>query len=861
MLKAVVVRLVTFAAARAWATLAVGALLATAALAFAATHFHMTTDTTELIAPTVQWRKDEAALSKAFPQQNDLSVIVVDGGTPELAEDAAARLTARLETDKTHFKGVRRPDGGPFFARNGLLLQSTDQVRRTTESLVQAQPFLGPLAADPSLRGVMAAFGALTLGVEQGTTTLESVRKPVGALADAMEAVNAGKPAFFSWQAAVGTGGGLSAPRRRFILVQPKLDYGDLTPGGPATEAIHKAAADLKLDAAHGQTVRVTGSVPLSDEEFSSISENFGFVGMAMLGGVVVMLWLAVRSVRIAAAILITTITGLILTAALGLAAVGRFNLISVAFIPLFVGLAIDFGIQIGVRFRAERLGEPDVGAALAKAAAAIGASLALAACAVTLGFLAFLPTSYVGVSELGVIAGLGMITGLLLNVTLLPALLVLLNPPDQGREVGSPAMAPLDRFLHERRRLVLGVFVGATVMSIAGLPLIRFDFNPFHLRNPRAEAMATFADLTRDPTQTLNTVDALAPSPQAAKALAQRLSKLPEVEQAVTLTSFVPDDQPAKLALIQDADSLLDPTLNPFDAALQPDDAEVVRSLGATAGSLRRVAGTSQAPGASEARRLADALAKLAAGPAEARARAAETLVKPLNVLLDQVRTLLTPEPVTLETLPPDLRSDWIGVGGQARVQVFPKGDSNDNADLVRFARAVRTVAPHASGAPISIQEAGRTISSAFVTAGVLSFVLISGLLLLALRDIKEVLFTLAPVVLSIFLTLLTCAAVRLPINFANIIAFPLLVGVGVAFHIYFVMAWRSGVKDLLQSSLAQAVLFSALTTGVAFGALVFSSHPGTASMGWLLMISLVWTLVAALIFEPALLGPPKEG
>ena len=93
-------------------------------------------------------------------------------------------------------------------------------------------------------------------------------------------------------------------------------------------------------------------------------------------------------------------------------------------------------------------------------------------------------------------------------------------------------------------------------------------------------------------------------------------------------------------------------------------------------------------------------------------------------------------------------------------------------------------------------------------------------------------------------------------PINFANIIAFPLLFGVGVAFHIYFVMAWRDGATNLLQSSLARGVFFSALTTGTAFGSLMFSSLPGTASMGRILMISLIWTLVAALIFEPALLG-----
>ena len=193
--------------------------------------------------------------------------------------------------------------------------------------------------------------------------------------------------------------------------------------------------------------------------------------------------------------------------------------------------------------------------------------------------------------------------------------------------------------------------------------------------------------------------------------------------------------------------------------------------------------------------------------------------------------------------------------------MQVSPKGNSNDNATLKRFSAAVRRIAPEASGAPISVQEAGRTITRAFITAGLLSLVTICALLIVALRSVKETLFTLAPIVLSGFLTLATCVVIGQPINFANIIAFPLLFGVGVAFHIYFVMAWRAGVADLLQSSLARAVFFSALTTGMAFGSLILSSHPGTASMGKILMISLVWTLITALLFEPALLGPPKPG
>jgi hopanoid biosynthesis associated RND transporter like protein HpnN len=852
---------VRLACERPWLTLAISLLLAAAALVYAATHFDMTSDTAKLISPKAEWRRHEQALDAAFPENGDTSVVVVDGATPEIAEKGAADLAAALEPQKKLFLSVRRPDGGAFFAREGLLFLSTAEVRSTADQLVSAQPFLGPMAADPSLRGVMTAVSTLADGVTQGSTDLASVDKPIRALADALQTLASGKSAFFSWQAMVADSGkGLKAPTRRFIVVRPKLDYGALMPGVDASDAIRASAARLHLDAAHGAHVRITGSVPLSDEEFASLADRAWLVGGAMLLAVLAMLWLAVKSVRLVAAILGTTLVGLVMTAAVGLLTVGRFNLISVAFIPMFVGLGVDFGIQLSVRFRAERLTGQALKDSLVAAARGIGGSLMLAAAAIVLGFLAFLPTDYVGVSELGIIAGLGMVIGLVLNVTLLPALILLLKPPPQTEEVGSRRMAPVDRFLIERRSLVLWAFGISTLVSVALLPFVRFDFNPLHLRNERGEAMSTLIDISKDPSQTINTIDVLAPSLAGADAIAARLAKLPQVDQVVTLSSFVPDDQAPKLAAIADAQLLLDPTINPFEVLPAPADAEVVQALRDAAAKLHTAAGGRSGAPAADAQRLAAALETLAAGPAAQRQRAADALVPPLNTLLDQVRAMLSAEPVTLQTLPPELSADWVAKDGRARAEAAPRGDSNSNAVLVRFARAVRAVAPDASGPPISVQEASKTISGAFIEAGLLSLAFITVLLLVVLRSLREVAFTLAPIVLAGFLTLGTCVLIGQPINFANIIAFPLLFGVGVAFHIYFVMAWRAGATDLLQSSLARGVFFSAMTTGMAFGSLIFSRHPGTASMGKILMISLIWTLVAALIFEPALLGPPQR-
>ncbi|MFZ5796080.1 MAG: MMPL family transporter [Pseudomonadota bacterium] len=853
-------QLVALGVRRPFAVLALCLALVVGATVYAATHFAMTTDTAALISPKIAWRQNEKAVETAFPQLSDVLLVIVDGKTPELAEAATAKLSAALAEDTRHFRTVQRPDGGAFFDREGLLFGSTASVKASTKALIDAQPLLGPLASDPSLRGIAGAFSTMLTGVTNGDVPLSRIDRPMRTMAAALETLAAGKPAYFSWQQLFAEpGAGAAPPLRRLILAQPKLDYGALQPGEDAVAAIQAQATKLGLDQAHGVTVRTTGEVPLADEEFATLEENIGFVGLVMAAAMLVTLWFATRSVKIVAGIVVTIVAGLVVTTALGLLAVGALNLISVAFIPLFVGLGVDFGIQIAVRFNAERLDGADTGTALQRAAVALSAPLALAAGAVFLGFGAFLPTDYIGIAELGIIAGLGMVVALIASVTLLPAILMLLKPGAPRREVGFAEAAPIDRWLHTHRKTVLWAFGLSMAGSIVLLPFVQFDFNPLHLRAKDGPAMRALNDLMRDPLRTPNTINLLAPNADAAKALAEKLSALPEVAEAVSVDSFVPADQETKLALVQDASLLLDATINPFDVTPPPDDADSAAALARTAAELRAVAASHPGPAAESARRLATAFARLAVGTPQDRARATTLLVTPLDTMLNQIRATLQAEAVTRATLPPEIAGNWIAKDGRALVQVFPKGDSNNNAVLRRFTKAVRTVAPDASGLPVATQEAAGTVAWAFVEAGLLALALVSGLLFLVLRDIKEVAFTLAPVVLSGFLTLGSCVLIGQPINFANIIAFPLLFGVGVAFHIYFVMAWRGGATDLLQSSLARAVLFSALATGSAFGSLWLSHHPGTASMGKILMISLAWTLVCALIFEPALLGPPR--
>jgi len=853
------ISLVRFACRQPWPMLGVALLLALLSLGYVAGNIQMSSDASALISVKVPWRAAEHRMDAAFPGNGDSTLVVIDGQTPELAEAAAATLAQALATDHAHVRAVSRPDGGPFFAKEGLLFASAAEVQATTARMIEAQPFLGPLAADPSLRGIAGALGTMLQGVARGDAKLDKIDAPMAHLAAALEAQGAGRPAYFSWQSLLQSGRGtLALPTRRLLLVRPVLDYGALMPGEASSDAIRATAARLHLDPGHGITVRLTGSVALSDEEFASLADHWWIVAGAMAVAMIGTLWLATRSLRVTGAILGSTIMGLVVTTALGLLAVGRLNLISVAFIPLFVGLGVDFGIQLAVRFQAERHRGAAAAAAFEDAAVRLGPALLLAAGAVCLGFLAFLPTDYRGIAELGMIASIGMIVALLFSATALPALLMILRPGRPRDEVENMALAPADAFLLRRRRLVLGSFVVALVASIALLPFVRFDFDPLHLRARTGEAVATIYDLMRDPDRTPNTIDILTPNLAAAQALAARLEKLPEVGRVITAASFVPDDQPAKLAIIADAQTLLDLTLDPVATLPPPNDGDAVKSLAGTATALRLAAAGEPGKAADDARGLAVQFERLARGAPAVRAAAAALLVPPLQTMLGELRDSLAAQPVAIGDLPADVRGDWLAKDGQARVNVVPKAAYAGGAGLTSFTKAVLAVAPDATGPAVSMQGAARTIAGAFVEAGVLAFAIVTALLFVALRSSREVVLTLAPVVLSIFLTLGTCVLIGQPINFANIIAFPLLFGIGVAFHIYFVMAWRAGATNLLQSSLARAIFFSALATGTAFGSLWFSHHPGTASMGKVLMLSLIWTLVCALIFEPALLGPP---
>jgi hopanoid biosynthesis associated RND transporter like protein HpnN len=832
--------------------LLIAALFAAGSLWATKTWLGVTTDTGGMFAASLPWKQRTDALARLFPQNDDLIVAVVSGRIPEEAEATAAALAARLRQDHVHFQDIRQPDTLPYLQKNAFLLIGTGDLQDVLNRTIDAQPFLGELAADPSLRGLFSALGLVVQGVEHNQS-LADIGPALTKFHAALASAAAGHPQALSWEELLAGKLADQAGRFRFVLCKPVLDYGALQPGGAATRVVRQAAASISWVRSGDARVRLTGSVVMDDEEFATVAKGAvaGLIGSFLL--VLVWLYLAVRSWRLMIPIMATLVLGLLLTTGFAAIAIGTLNLISVAFAVLFVGIAVDFAIQFSVRLRERRFTYPGLVDGMRETGRRSGAQILVAALATASGFLAFTPTNFIGVAQLGVIAGVGMLIAFACTLTFLPAMLCLCHPKRERREVGFAFARAMDPVVHRHRRVVVASFAALAMAGAVCAPFIRFDGDPLHTKDPHSEAIRVLHDLMQDPITNPYTIEALLPSLTAAQSAAGELAKLKLSDEVLTLESFLPTDQDKKLALIQDAASILGPTLAP-PATLPPVSAAAFRQAAVKlAAALAEVAPKLAAD--NPLRQIGGDVQALSRAPDATLLAANQALTEFLPLQLDRLRLVLTAQRVTLADIPPELRRDWVLPDGRARLQVLPKAAVQDGHTLRSWVKAALKVVPECAGSAVWILKSADTITSAFRIAAYSALGAITVILLLALRRILDVALVLVPLMISALLTTLLLKLFGMSLNFANIIALPLLLGVGVSFNIYFVMNWRSGVHRYLGSATARAVMFSALTTSTAFGSLALSAHPGTASMGVLLLMSLGCTVVTTLVFTPALL------
>ncbi|MEX2525598.1 MAG: MMPL family transporter [Gammaproteobacteria bacterium] len=845
------------------AVILVAVISAVSAFHYTVNNIGMDSDTKDLLSEDLQWQKLDRAYERHFPQYLDNVLVVVEADTPDQAMDAARALYDEFGRGEDSISGVYYPYALEIIRQSSLLFLNTGELQDLADNLAAIQPFLSKLTEDQTLRGLFDMLSDAIDAMEDGEEIdIEPLLRQINT---AITSVEDNKPFRVSWQHLMRGEETEKDVYREYIVLQPELNYSKLFPVATAIEKIRERIKQAHLSGI-GARVNLTGSAMLAHEEMKSVTRGTGIaLGLALLV-VTVIMWLGLGSVRLVIASLLTLITGLIFTAGFATAAIGNLNLISVAFAVLYIGLGVDFAIHYCLRYRELLANDMDKHDAIDESSLNTGRSLFLCTMTTAIGFFAFVPTDYDGVAELGLISGVGMFISLIVTMTLLPALLSLLplKKPVQMRSPGLPLPRRIGAFPLTHARSVRWTALLLSVLALAAATQIRFDYNTLNLQNADNESVITFKSLLSDPDTSPWRGVIVAQGRDDAQRTMTQLEALPVVEDVIWLEDFIPGNQPEKLAIIEEMNLLLFGLPQPGEVSSNITTGEQYDAVREFNDRLGQTPLLETEPVMNRLHRdLSAYVDNLEQMGADERARSLETLsesiLASLPGRLQTLRESLQAVAVSVEDLPQQIVRRWRSDEDGYLLEIMPVENLMDNGAMRRFVKEIQKRDERLIGAPVVTLEASDAVVGAFAQAFLYAFAVIALFLFIVLKHKRDAIYILTPLTMAAVFTASATVLLDMPFNFANIIALPLLLGIGVDSGIHILHRYRTALpahKNILATSTARAVVVSALTTMGSIGNLAFSHHTGTASMGKLLTLGIAVTLICMLIILPSLLA-----
>lgn len=837
---------------------------------YTADHLSINTDTAELIAPDAPFQQNRRKFEQAFSQDMHTLLLVVESDVPELTKSATKRLGRLLAADKSNFDSVYVPNDNEYFHKNGLLYLEPNDLQTLSNSLSQAQPFIGRISKEPNLTGFFSILEDALTSANKDQSVPIDMTSLIDKINAALHQRTNGDASLLSWENLIAEQNITKASANKgFINVLPKFDYSSIRPAENAIEAIRKAAEEIQEPNLPKVKVWVTGEVGLEDDELLGMSTGTFNASIFSVVLVFAILLKAYHSLSLTFATLFTLTVGMVFCGGFAAFAVKELNLISVAFAVSNIGLGVEYAIHFCLRYRDNLLHHVDKARALHSTLVSTSPSLLLCAGTTAIGLYAFIPTDYKGVSELGLLAGTSLFICLLVTLTMLPLLLkyVPVSIPEKT-DAAHPALATLAEKLAtltlHYAKPIAATTAALTVVSIGLILQVQTDFNPLNLRDPKTESVIAFKNLMKDKDTSPMTLTILAPDADKAKALQQQLAKIDTVDKTISLFDFVPEDQEDKLAIVDEIALILGAQPKRFPE-LQPDPAPEI-GIDKLLKAIDTVLPTKKDAKDIQAlttlrKELRDILLELDARQETSRRQFIEqvqiTLLGTLPKVMNELYASLNASEVSLADVPADIKERWLSKNGLYRIQIIPKYDLNDLGNMTKFITDVQAVAPETTDLPIMYWESMKEVISAFQEAIIIALVTIAALLMAIRRSLTDTLLVMTPLILAGLFTMASTVLTGTPINFANIIALPLLLGLGVDNGIHMVEKLHHSLSEdqnIYQSSTARAMFYGALTTASSFAGLAFSPHQGIASMGLVITIGIFWIMTCTFVILPAL-------
>ena len=664
------------------------------------------------------------------------------------------------------------------------------------------------------------------------------------------------------------------------LLIPSEGNVSSFSPQKATIKKLRGILADARK-ALPNVSIGLTGEPVLMTDELTQSTEDMIIGSIVAFGLIALIFTFSYHEIIRPALAIVALVSALFWSLGFAVLTVGHLNIISQAFILMMLGLGIDFGIQILGRYEEEWLKGRGVAHALENTLQYTGLAVITSGGTTALAFYTMCFNDFLGLAELGIIAGSGMVFAVLTSLVFLPALLAW---RDKGRHVPKmdPKPPPMDRgekidaFLFARPRLMIaiGLIITLWMGGMIGLKHVPFDYNLLHLQSQNLESVSLARDLSTDFIFGVVVAENL----DDARAKTEALLKLPSVRDVQSPTQMLPTDQDEKLEILKKMEAELAKVSIKADIAAKIDIARAKRNLAKLLEDAREGAAEAAKYRSLDRRaRLANeifsrmipsleraltALSHLNNNEAQKRlGRYQYELLSRIQREFEFLAGLDLKNKVTLEDLPAEARERYISPAGKILIEVMPKGSVWNKEENQQFVADLRTISPSATGTPVQNDVYIELLVDSYIQAAGYAFLAIVVAVGLHFHRMKRALLALVPLIMAVIWTLGTMALFDMPFNPANIVTLPLVIGIGVAYGIYVIDRYvEEGRAHAFASSTGKAVFLSALATLIGFGVMIFGRYPGLSSLGKLMSLGIFYCFVAGTFFLPNLLLYKKK-
>jgi hopanoid biosynthesis associated RND transporter like protein HpnN len=797
---------------------------------FALNFLKIDTSTDSLINQKLDFKVNQKKLKNEFKiLSNNIVIRISSNKLNEIDVDNKTIEVVNILKNRNDLNFVYSPSIDKVFKENFFIFLKNNEKKKLVDKLYDYQPFLSEINNNPRFQGFN---NLLALSLKQ---------KDSNSLSEFSQILQ-GFYKSFSDNSEVDWSLIFNADKKEnFVIVGFNDKYLE------SFDQFYSFLNSLK-NKSPNFVIESTGGLVIDFEEIESVSRSNLLAAFLSILIVSSFLWIAFKNLRIILVLISSILIGLSLTVGVTTILVGKLNLISVAFAVLFIGLSVDYGIQIFSRILEKHAFIDE--SSIVKDTKEISSTLLIASIPSMIGFLSFTPTNYIGLSELGIISFIGLVIGLITNLLFLPSLLLInIKKINFSKlNINNSIYEKITFFLIKNKKIVFSTLVLIFLFNLIFINRIDFQYDAMNLKDQKLESVKLAKEL-------------LDKNPSSDYVISLIL-KEDKMKNSVKLKTLIEKDS------IDSSFSILD-----FTKKYETEELNYLKFL------LNSQKSQSFNSNFDELNRFKNLLSKIPNNSDPILLDISKKLIYEIDAkiktkkdfndlekifftgfdkLIFEINSLGTKKKILKEDLPVFYKNRYISDNNNFRVEIFPSKDVTQKEYLDQFVNDVVSIYPNATGMPIVQKKAGEVVISSFILALIISFLFLIFFIYFIFKRLIFVFISIICLFIATMCSVFLMIVFNINLNFANMIALPLLYSLGISFPIYFIKRFiNSGleIERVIKSNTPRAIFFSAVTTMGSFSTLSISSHEGTSSMGLLLFICLFMTIMSSIFILPIIL------